>query len=77
MDKVGRIIFCYFLNFKMLVVLKIYLLDNMVNLCKLGRKERFCYIILNEWSKLLMFLLCYEFMLWILEKNFKFKKKKI
>lgn len=48
MDKVGRTVFRHFPNFKMLEVAKIYPPDNMVNLRKLGRKERFCHIISNE-----------------------------
>lgn len=49
--------------FKMLDVAKIYPQDNMVNLHKLGRKQRFCHIISNELSVPPMSLLCYEFML--------------
>lgn len=48
MDKVGRTIFRHNPIFKMLEVAKIYPPDNMVNLRKLGRKERFCHIISNE-----------------------------
>lgn len=48
MDNVGRGIFRHFPIFKMLEVVKIYPPEHMVNLRKLGRKERFCHIISNE-----------------------------